>query len=140
MSKQQINERAYMQKVAGIITESEYEAIMNEEEHDAIGDMKRTGQKPKDDNEKFLGKDGNAPRILKVQKSAAQSGNTADVDTITQGLIDGGYFKPQEVPSGEMLNSMTKGKLKHNEEIRNAINAMDGLDYLTKEKYSNKFY
>jgi len=32
MSKQQINERAYMQKVAGLITESEYVAIVNEED------------------------------------------------------------------------------------------------------------
>lgn len=140
MSKQQINERAYMQKVAGLITESEYVAIVNEEEHDAIGDMKRTGQKPKDDNEKFIGKDGNAPRILKVQKSPAQQVNTADIDTITQELIDGGYFAPQEVESGEMLGSMTRGKLKHNEEIRNAINAIDGVDSATKEKYWNRFY
>lgn len=145
MSKQLINERAYMQKVAGLITESEYVAIVNEEESDFVRDYK-AGAVNRDlsDYEKSLVgieepkiKGSFVPRGTKAK---TQPINTADVDIITQELIDGGYFAPVEVESGEMLGSMTRGKLKHNEEIRNAINAIDGVDSATKEKYWNRFY
>jgi len=42
------------------------------------------------------------------------------IDQISQMLVDAGFFDT-EVKSGEMFNSFTKGKLKHNEDIRNAI-------------------
>lgn len=78
-------------------------------------------------------------------KADMQTKDNALIDVISQGLIDGGFFSPREIQSGEMFNSFTKGKLKHNEDIRNAISkiaADNNMDKYNKivDKYWHNFW
>jgi hypothetical protein len=74
----------------------------------------------------------------------AKQKEEVEIDLITKELIDGGFFSPDaEAGNDRMLNSFTKGKLKHNELIRRAIDTIadsNDISYSVKTKYWNKFW
>jgi hypothetical protein len=166
--KNSINETKRMQQLAGLITESQsnevdklletrqlVKEIIKEELYDFIQDFKSTEGRPptKDEiNKLYYGKSapfkgnfyGSVKTYKKAEKTPAEIENEkAEIDVITNELVNMNYFEPSDVISGKMLSSFSKGKKVHNEDIRKAIEKIGkdkGLSDSVIEKYWDKFW
>lgn len=99
-----------------------------------------------DKGNKWWGEMGDYEKIYSEKdlafKADLKAKDDVFIDQISQMLVDNGYFDA-EVKSGEMFNSVTKGKLKHNELIRKAIGQFGDEKKLPKkivDIYWHKFW
>jgi hypothetical protein len=137
--KQPINEVKRMQQLAGILKEEEYDFI-SDYNRDAVDRPLSDYEKRLVGQEPFQMKGNYVPKSKTIKSPEPTEDQIAkeieQIDTITQELINGGFFTPRETESGEMFDSFTKGKLKHNEEIRNAIDRIAAENNWKRESWN----